>query len=420
MDALPTSIKLERPLGGIERMFWLKNRHMPYHFAVCAEILGEASLAAWIKAVGAVQQRHPAFSVAIVEDENGIPWFRQTAGSDRCSLRIVAQEDARWEVEMERELALPFDDGRVPLVRVVLVTQSYRTFLILAAHHSIADTKSLVFALRDMVQSVAGHSLDPMLPAGSLDSLLQPFETQVAKDGVAFPSPGSLDLYRTIDGSPPHVSTANLSEALTSELRRRARKEGTTVHGALVAAAVEAARLTSPELAVSPITVGSAVDARDAVSGGESVALLSAGGSILIAPEMRDFWKLARHARDCILPLKSPDVMASLMGGLNGFLSTPRTVNDIAAFMAGFRFDINISNLGNLPIETRFGGLTVERLWGPAILAGFAGEQEIGVSTVNGSLSLLHVSHDPLPSFLRVVRDRLVMACASESALAAR
>jgi hypothetical protein len=103
--------------------------------------------------------------------------------------------------------------------------------------------------------------------------------------------------------------------------------------------------------------------------------------------------------------------MASLIAGLKDYLATSPTDIDVAALMAGLRFDINISNLGNLPIETRFGGLRLARLWGPAILAGFKGEQEMGVATTNGSLSLLHVSHSALPLFLQATRDRLVDAC---------
>jgi hypothetical protein len=83
----------------------------------------------------------------------------------------------------------------------------------------------------------------------------------------------------------------------------------------------------------------------------------------------------------------------------------------MSALMAGFRFDINISNLGQLPIETRFGDLTFKRLWGPSILAGFEGEQQIGAATIDGSLSLLHTSYRPLSGFLESIEDHLRAAC---------
>jgi hypothetical protein len=52
-----------------------------------------------------------------------------------------------------------------------------------------------------------------------------------------------------------------------------------------------------------------------------------------------------------------------------------------------FAFEMMISNLGNLPYETNYGELTLEKLWGPSVLAGFEGEQTIGVATINESLA---------------------------------
>jgi Condensation domain len=296
MDVSFASMPLARPLGSLEQMFWFKNRHMPYHFTVCAEIHGATTVAGWVKALGAVQRRHSAFGVAITRDDNGVLCFRQGATDNAISLRIVAGDGTGWEGEMEQQLSIPFNSEEAPLVRATLLHQAHRAFLIMAAHHSIADTKSLVFAIRDMLQVLAGHSLDPLPSVGSLDSLLPPFVIRSAETALAaeaFPSPGSLDVYRTNDGSPPRVKALELSPALTRELRRRSGMEETTVHGALVAAAVEAARQTSPELRAATINVGSAVDFRDSVAGGEGVALLSGGGSVLVSPERRGFWDLA-------------------------------------------------------------------------------------------------------------------------------
>jgi hypothetical protein len=50
---------------------------------------------------------------------------------------------------MQKELATPFDPGRAPLVRAVLMREHHRATLILTAHHSIADDLSLSFAIRD-------------------------------------------------------------------------------------------------------------------------------------------------------------------------------------------------------------------------------------------------------------------------------
>jgi hypothetical protein len=409
MGASAEPMMLSRPLGHLERAFWLKDQHMPYHFAVCAEIEGSTTVMGWREALEAVQRRHPAFSVRIDQDGDDVLRFFPVPDTP-LPIRVVTSEHARWESELEAELAAPFVAWRAPLARAVVVFRPYRTHLILTAHHSITDTKSLVFSIRDALQVMAGETLDPLPPLDSLDALLQPFRTASAGGG-SFSAPGRMDVYRQPDGSRPVIRGLALDPALTSALRQRTRLEGTTVHGALVAAAVGAARHLSDALHNTTITVGSAVDARTAIGAGEDVALLSAGGSTVVDAGMQEFWDIARFARRCIAPMQAPAAMASMVDGLGEYLSANRNGNAMSALMAGFRFDINISNLGNLPVETRFGELTFKRLWGPSILAGFEGEQEIGVATIDGSLSLLHTSYRPLPGLLESMEDHLGAAC---------
>jgi hypothetical protein len=410
-QTMPEPVTLPRPLGAVEQAFWLKDQCMPYHFAVCAEIEGPATIPAWRSALAMVQRRHPHFAVRIDVDSNGIPWFVPVKDAP-LPLRIVMSDNPRWEAEMARELAIPFDARQAPLARAVLLFRPYRSFLVLAAHHSITDTKSLVFAIRDTLQVLSGQRLDALPPIGPLDTLLRPFQAPAsASDQATFSTGGRLDVYRDRDTAVPVINALVMTQALTDELRRRSRTEETTVHGALVAASVLAGRHLSNRLEDATITVGSAVDVRMAIDGGEHVALLSGGGSIAVQPPMRDFWDIARFARRSIAPMQSPVAMAGLLAGLADHLSTHRSAEDAQALFAGFRFDINISNLGVLPIETRFGDLTFKRLWGPSILAGFEGEQQIGVATMHDSISLLHTSYTPLPSLLESMHERLAVAC---------
>jgi hypothetical protein len=60
MDASAEPMMLSRKLGNLERAFWLKDQHMPYHFAVCAEIEGPTTIMDWRAALEAVQRRHPS------------------------------------------------------------------------------------------------------------------------------------------------------------------------------------------------------------------------------------------------------------------------------------------------------------------------------------------------------------------------
>jgi hypothetical protein len=414
MKHLSQTATLLRPLGNLEQMFWLKNQHMPYHFAVCAEIGGRTAIADWRAALDMVQRRHPNFAVQIELNKEGVPCFHHVA-DERIPLRVTAADGHRWEPEMERELATLFTAQPAPLIRAVLLHQTHRSFFILSAHHSIADTKSLVFAIRDVLQALSGKMLDPLPPIGSLDTLLAPFQKAdmagMSDQKLILPTAEYLDVYRKPDGSWPRISALELTPALTSALRQRSRAEETTVHGALVAAAVEATRQLSDELKQATISVCSAIDARKAVGAGEDVALLSGGCMISMEPQSHPFWETARIAKRLIAPAQSPEGMSSLMSALGQFLSGKPDEGEIATCMTGFKFEINISNLGILPIETQFGELTFETLWGPSILAGFEVENEIGVATINGSLSLLYTSYKPLPSLLELMEKLLVAAC---------
>src|ERR1700758_2243989 len=136
MGAPAEPTMLSRPLGHLERAFWLKDQHMPYHFAVCAEIEGSTTVIGWREALEAVQRRHPAFSVRIDQDGDDVLRFFPVPDTP-LPIRVVTSEHARWESELEAELAAPFVAWRAPLARAVVVFRPYRTHLILTAHHSI-------------------------------------------------------------------------------------------------------------------------------------------------------------------------------------------------------------------------------------------------------------------------------------------
>jgi NRPS condensation-like uncharacterized protein len=58
----------------------------------------------------------------------------------------VVQENRavqRWESEIELELSIPFNSENAPLVRAVLLHEANQAIIILVAHHSIADGRSI-------------------------------------------------------------------------------------------------------------------------------------------------------------------------------------------------------------------------------------------------------------------------------------
>lgn len=403
-----------RPLGLAEHMFWLLNQNSPVNFGVCAQVEGRTTVEAWRAALDMVQQRHPNFSVKIEVDKDSSLYFHHVAEA-RIPLRIVERDDLRWEPEIEKEIAIPFDAREAPLVRAVLLHQAHRAVFILTSHHSIADGKSLVFAIRDTLQALSGKLLDPLPAIPPMDALLTPSSRQIERpdqDSAQEPTV-KPSVYRKHDGSAPRVRALTLNAALTSELRRRSRREETTIQCALVAAAVEAARKISSVLEGATIRVSSPIDFRKTLGALDEVATLGAGVGISMEPQAHaTFWDAARFVKRVVDPARTPEALSNIMAEMGQFISKRPSVTEAAALWANrLGYEINVSNLGEIPIENPVDGLRLAGFWGPSILMGFEGEQGIGVATANGSLNLLHTSYEPLPALLESIEERLVIAC---------
>ena len=148
------------------------------------------------------------------------------------------------------------------------------------------------------------------------------------------------------------------------------------------------------------------------IGAGDEVASLAAG--VVISMGSHDaFWDAARFAKQVIDPARTPSALASIMGQMQPFVLARPDVADVAALWAErLGYDVNISNLGVVPVGPRIGSLALVGFGGPAILIGYEGEQVLGVATVNGSLSLLHTSYEPLPGLPELMEQLLIAACA--------
>src|SRR5262249_36511839 len=144
---------------------------------------------------------------------------------------------------------------------------------------------------------LAGRSLRPLpwLPSQDhmmdvLDSLIDG-QHQDQAEGLA-PA-----VYRRRDHARPRVKGLRLSPGLTSSIRERARREGTTVHGALCAAVVLASRAVSAAWGDIPLRIMSPINARPLLDAGESCGLFLGATMNVFDRQATEFWQIARAAR---------------------------------------------------------------------------------------------------------------------------
>jgi NRPS condensation-like uncharacterized protein len=388
-------------------MFWLMDQKHPVHLTVTAEVKGITKAQNWRDALDAVQKRHPILSTSIKRNEEGQPALHQVDPAP-IPLRVVdGSVQEHWELELDREMALPFTPEQAPLIRTVLIHKPQSAVLIIIAHHAIADGMALVFLIRDLLQVLSGEQIEVFSFSSSGEELLNKLpkreeivQAEASQAGAPAAEPA---LYREDDGLAPRATARKLDENLTAAVRERARREGTTVQGALCAALVLAGRKTSSTWRKQSVRVMSPVNARAHLGAGEACGLyLGAGAMIRFQPGASgDFWELARFSKQKISPSQTFQSLSTSLHGLEAIMTKDMDVETAAQIAAGaFARELMVSNLGQIPYGSEFGRLRLEAVWGPTALQGLEGEQNVGVATTNGALRLLHASYSLIPHLL--------------------
>jgi condensation domain-containing protein len=421
-EAVGDLSEILRPLGSFEHLFWLMDQSHPVHFAVTAEVEGDASPRAWRRALDRVQERHPLLRVSIDGAPGRAPAYRREEGTP-IPLRIVEDDDpsSRWTVEVGEELATPFDTARAPLVRAVLIQGRRDAALILVAHHSVADGMSLAFAIRDTLRAIDGGALKRLPVPPPQDEILRGMLVQGGgPNEVEEAAPaGPASTLRQRNDARPKVQGLSLAETFTARLRDRARQERTTVHAALLAAVGVAGRMVSAPWRDIPVRLVSPVNTRPTLGVGEDCGVFVGAATSTFHPGVGElgatgFWDLARHAKSSVAFGQTQEGIAAVMSALQeivGNCPDAATASESAA--TTFGREALLTNLGSLPFAGQFGALKLKALWGPSVLQGLEGEQTIGAATMGGALFLTYTSHTPHGGLLDAMQSVLIEACAA-------
>jgi NRPS condensation-like uncharacterized protein len=392
-----------RPLGGIEKLFWLISQNRQTHFAITAEVAGSSQVAQWQEALDRICGQLPVIWSRIVPDSRGAPLF-EVVPRGPIPLQVVEYAGSDWATHVAAEIERPFDPSEAPLLRATLLHGDDRSVIILCAHHTIADGLSLSFLMRDLLRTLGGETVVLSPVTASLEQMVA---SRTEPAGTLTPPPeappaGRDAPYRLLDGSLPHVESLRFSREKTERLRAWARAERTTVHGALSAAATFAASVRMPRRSDPPLRVHSPIDVRGRLLGGsEGLGVFVSAAIVELGDGLGDFRRRARFFSDSLAPLKASELLAGMVGMMRDQVAGITTVDQAQAFLAQQAgADILLSNLGAVDFPDRYGPFTLEALWGPSVTMGFAFAQTIGAITLGGQLHLLHTSYEPARGLL--------------------
>lgn len=370
--------RINRALGGTEKIYWLLDKLYCLNFAVYAEVDGSLSPGGLKAALAMAQREHPLLR-ARIELIGRKPVF--TPVDPRSApLALERREFAGWRRQLERELDAPFATGAAPLARFLWFRgEAGRSVAALVFHHPIADGRSGANVLTEVLRRAVGEDLELRYrkanpPSQELDLIARKrplaanaqmlrFWLNRGKEALAFARqlpgydmrvPESRDVRSLPISLPAKTSTALLANC---------RREQTSVHGALGAALLFALDAEHGDEETRNLALNSLADLRGALVGdlnerdlGLYVATLTTVHEL--GPDTR-FWGLARDLRTALR-----GVLDSGDGNLihsfypESILFTPdragaEKVQKVVALAPPSSMLTNIGDLGDVPLGRR-------------------------------------------------------------------
>lgn len=312
--------KYERRITSIERLF----SRSPFSIVtVVARIKGNVSANMLLSAVSKVQQRHPNLRVRIKDADDHAPWFT-SQGVEEIPVEIVAREsDDHWIKVHQEACQVPFEFDARPAVRFILVQSPTISELVILCHHIICDGLSLAYLARDLMVHLGDPARevevlpDPIpidknnIPTDvSLNAVVKFFIKRINKkwegNKIFFDQEDYENLTAAYWNNFSHqILSVELSEAQTSALVERCRKEGITVNSALATAFVGGQYLVRGEKSCDP-SIGVAGNVRDRlqVPVGEIMGFYAGVVTLKYTYDGRiSFWKNTRQFHKIVKPL---------------------------------------------------------------------------------------------------------------------
>jgi NRPS condensation-like uncharacterized protein len=316
----PNVKRYERRITPAERLF----TRSPYStVTVVARITGDISESRTRDAVIKVQRRHPNLRVRITEDASGEPWFT-TEGAGEIPVEIVPREsDDHWISVVRESSRIPFEFETRPPIRFILVQSPSNSELIILCHHIICDGLSLAYLARDLMIHLGDpHREVEVLPDPvpidrdtipedvSLNAvvrfLINRMNKKWQKERILFDQEDYRNLHEAYWANFEHeLLSVELTEAQTSALVDRCRRNGVTVNTALTAAFVGAQTMVQDEIRYHP-SIGVAANLRDRLPRpvGEVMGFYAGVATLKHKYDGRiSFWENARRFHRKVRPL---------------------------------------------------------------------------------------------------------------------
>jgi len=406
-----------RSLGCMEEYVWLLEQRSTRMALLCAEVDGSTKLSQWQHALRLLQKKYANISMRVAHEHNIRPFFFRSSGEDIPLLSLPLTHETDVLEECRRAMENSFGDGSGPPLRVRLLLGVNSAAVILSAHHAFFDGIGLMNLIRDTLSFVAAEEepvAQPQTP--SLDSLvgLEVPHGYAPRNEMGADESSEKNL-PLVALRPPKVSRIQLSQEMTKAIVERARQQGTTANGILMATFLEAGRAAGDHWRKNDLTCVVPVNVRSLFHQEQAEGIVFGQKRFvfdLLQPT--DFWETAHACSEGVKEIRTVDGLKANLSPLRDFLSVKRSVAEAVKLTDAYPHDLMVSNFGNFDGPTSFGSLRLTAIT-PVVDSGAANTQTVMVATTDERMTIVLVSPNPLPNLLSKIELRLEEVCLPHS-----
>ncbi|KAA2239307.1 hypothetical protein F0L74_24185 [Chitinophaga agrisoli] len=395
---------MKRKLLFLERFIY-GDGSIPKNVTFTIKIRGAFTGDALRNALSKVQAKHPALTVGVQPDQQGMPWFVSPLPVPEIPLRIMERTaEDQWMRESEKECQQPFDMQNGPLLRMVWLQSGVVSDLILVCHHCICDGASIVTLFREIL-----NVLDqPDLAIGQYETfntvhelvpepVLQDKKLQRKGKVIAallrvflFFVPGK----KQIPWGKDYTLRWKLDKAATAALVRRCKTQHTTMHAALCTAFLSAFRAVKGSKAKNQVFCP--VNLRRYIPEIKEDMLFGFATSTTLSldkdPALDFDAQVKRLNEQLSEKLSGLKVYEEIM--LNEYYHP--VVKKLSQYLGTARGnnDLTFSNMGRLDIPKKYHSFEVETIHNPILIFKSANPNGIITSTFDEQLNFSFLSND--------------------------
>lgn len=422
---------MERELSAGERVMWMAHQVGCANCVFTAHVSGDLDERALRTALDLLPLRHSLLGTRI-EVRGRTPFF-VSENVPPIPLRVILrQSDDDWHAEAERELNDSLMMSQGPLLRAVLIKSDMKSELIITCHHVIADAKSgvnLISELLDLAGQIVEGNPSPKvtaLPEHPPVEEILPIHTRGLSGLLKAAAFISRQLSNALIQRPRHLPRDSdampqdcrarfvqslLSAEETEALLVRCREQGTTVQGAVCAAVLKAVagQIHDMQADDKPLTLtcASAVDLRSVLSRSIKDEL---GNFVSIAVTAHrvsmetPFWNLARAVKGDLRRAVGRGEPAVSLGLLDKFLPRKIKPADLMKRIAKFNSPVVATNLGVIDIPERYGPISLQWIHPALSMTAFPESFEVCIATYRNQLGMNFCYSEPALSRVRILK----------------